>query len=72
MATIKISKKEWEAMGKTSAYGDKRDYAKIDIFVEGKYKATTTWAKSLPEAKKQYCEKEKVDSTLVTCEYQKK
>lgn len=35
-------------------YGDKRDYRKIDIFVDGKYVASTTWAKNCKEAKAQY------------------
>lgn len=40
------------------AYGDKRDYPKIDIYVasEGHYKyvGTTTWSKTLKEAKAKY------------------
>lgn len=40
------------------AYGDKRDYRKIDIYVarDGHYKyvASTTWAKTLKEAKARY------------------
>jgi hypothetical protein len=31
-------------------YGDKRDYPKIYIFVNGNYKATTTWSKTCKEA----------------------
>ena len=32
-------------------YGDKRDFRKIDIFWRGEYKASTTWAKDLREAR---------------------
>jgi hypothetical protein len=35
-------------------YGDKRDYRKIDIYVDGKYVATTTWSKTLREAKARF------------------
>ncbi len=36
------------------AYGDKRDYRKIEIFVNGKYIATTTWSKTCKEAKRRF------------------
>jgi len=32
-------------------YGDKRDYRKIEVFCNGKYDGTTTWAKNLKIAK---------------------
>jgi hypothetical protein len=32
------------------AYGDKRDYRKIDLIVGGEYRCSTTWAKTLKEA----------------------
>lgn len=35
-------------------YGDKRDYKKIDIFVDGKYVCTTTWSKTCKDAVKHY------------------
>lgn len=35
-------------------YGDKRDYRKIDIYVNNVYTGTTTWAKSLKIAKEEY------------------
>jgi hypothetical protein len=38
------------------AYGDKRDYKKHHISVDGKYVATTTWAKSAREAEKKFIE----------------
>ena len=37
-------------------YGDRRDYGKIDIYVSGKYRCTTTWASSLTDAKARYLE----------------
>lgn len=33
-----------------TTYGNKRDYAKIDIIVDGVYKCSTTWAKSPKQA----------------------
>jgi hypothetical protein len=39
------------------AYGDKRDYPKIDLYVGGRYVATTTWARTVAEAKAKYIEK---------------
>ena len=38
------------------AYGDRRDYPKIELFVSGRYVATTTWAKTCKEAKVKYLE----------------
>jgi hypothetical protein len=32
------------------AYGDKRDYPKIEIFSNGMYVGTTTWARTIKEA----------------------
>ena len=32
------------------AYGDKRDYPKIDLYVNGIYRASTTWSKTITEA----------------------
>jgi hypothetical protein len=37
-------------------YGDKRDYKKHHISVNGKYVATTTWAKSAKEAERKFIE----------------
>lgn len=48
--------KGMEASQKAAAYGDKRDYPKIEIFVNGEYKATTTWAKTVEEALTRYKE----------------
>ena len=35
-------------------YGDKRDYGKIEIYVNMEYKGTTTWARTLVEAAARY------------------
>ena len=35
-------------------YGEKRDYPKRDIFVNGTYSGSTTWAKTNKEAKERY------------------
>lgn len=72
--TIKISKNEWENIGKkqgwdrTSAYADKRNHPKIDIFVDGKYKASTTWSRTCKEAKEKYLENNPyIDPSQVKC-----
>jgi hypothetical protein len=44
-------------VGKTAAYGDRRDYPKIDLFVNGEYVASTTWASNIKEAIQKYEEK---------------
>ena len=36
------------------AYGDKRDYKKHHIYVNGRYVATTTWARNAKEAEKKF------------------
>ena len=38
------------------AYGDKRDFPKIDISVDGEYVATTTWARTCREAVERFNE----------------
>ena len=35
-------------------YGDKRDYKKIDIYVEGVYKCSTTWSRTCADAIDRY------------------
>lgn len=37
-------------------YGSKRDYPKIDIYVNGKYVASTTWSATCKEARTRYLE----------------
>lgn len=39
------------------AYGDKRNYPKISITVRGYYKVSTTWARTVKEAKAHYLAK---------------
>jgi hypothetical protein len=39
------------------SYGNKRDFPKIDIYVDGNYVATTTWARTAKEAVEQYIAK---------------
>ena len=47
------------------SYGDKRDYPKIDIYVSGEYTCTTTWARTLKEAKERYVALLEVDPSEV-------
>ncbi len=37
-------------------YGDRRDFGRIDVYVNGKYRCTTTWAINLKEAKDRFLE----------------
>jgi len=55
---------------KQAAYGDKRDFPKIDIFIDGVYDSSTTWAKSCKEAKEQFLLKyPNYTSEQVRCEF---
>lgn len=57
---------------KRATYGDKRDYRKIDIYVDGEYKVSTTWASSCKEAKEKYIEAyPDIDPDSVRCTYAK-
>ncbi len=47
------------------AYGVIRDYPKIEIFYDGRYVATTTWARTIQEAREQYAERYGVPLTRV-------
>ena len=38
------------------SYGKKRDYKKHHLYVDGKYVATTTWARNAKEAEKRFVE----------------
>ena len=38
-------------------HGDKRDYPKIDIYVDGTYDGSTTWCKTCKEAVQRYRDK---------------
>ena len=39
------------------AYGDKRDFPKIELVYNGKYVGTTTWSKTCREAREKYIER---------------
>lgn len=53
-------------------YGDKRDYKKIDIYVNGKYDISTTWAKTCKEAKQRYKEAyPEFEGVKITARYSK-
>ena len=39
-------------------YGEKMNYPKIDIYVNGKYECSTTWAKSCKEARAKFVDQE--------------
>ena len=57
-------------LNSSAAYGDKRDHPKIEIFVGGEYKATTTWASSCAEAKENYlAEHPEIDPSTVSCSF---
>lgn len=49
------------------AYGDKRDYPKIDIYVKDnvtniyQYKTSTNWSKTCREAKLKYARKQQLE-----------
>lgn len=45
---------------------DKRDYAKVDIYVNGVYKASTTWAASLDIARLAYAQAQRLPLYQVT------
>lgn len=51
------------------AYGNKRDYRAIRIYVSGKYVGTTTWSKSLKEAKDRYHELTRTSVKAIHTEY---
>ena len=53
--------KELLKMANNEAYGDKRDFKKIDIYYDGKYMGSTNWAKSCKEAVDKYFEQHKDD-----------
>ena len=40
-----------------AAYGDSRDYPKIELVYAGKYVGTTTWSKTCREAREKYIER---------------
>lgn len=49
-------------------YGDKRDYKPIEIYHNGNYVCTTTWSKTLKQAKEKFIESHGiVNSNDVKC-----
>ena len=51
-------------------YGDKRNYRKIDVYVDGIYRGSTTWAKNHFEAKLVYMIKNELStSDKITTRY---
>ena len=51
-------------------YGDRRDYPKIDLYVEGKYDSTTTWADSLHMARYKLSLTRNIDIDKISANYQ--
>lgn len=55
------------------AYGDKRDFPKIDIWVRGKgYQASTTWARTCAEAALRYATRHGLNPDLVGANFARK
>lgn len=59
------------------AYGDKRDYRKINLFLRDgngafRYKRSTTWSSSLMEARQKYANEYDVHISNVKAEYDKR
>jgi len=55
---------------KARAYGDKTNYPKIDLFLDGDYVATTTWAPTCREAVQRYLERYPGTRGKVTASFQ--
>ncbi len=51
------------------AYGEKRDYRKIDLYMFNKYECSTTWAKTCKEAKEVFCKRNKLDPISVKAKF---
>jgi hypothetical protein len=61
-----------EYLGEVLNYGDKRDHKKIDIFVDEKYRSSTTWAKTCKEAKEKFlASNSQLKDSQVRCEISK-
>lgn len=52
---------------------NKKDYRKIDIYMNGRYEASTTWSKTCKEAKANFCNTYDLHPTLnkITCNFAK-
>ena len=48
-------------------YGDKRDFPKIDIYLNGQYIATTTWSRTCKEAKGHFIAQHNHSQESVEC-----
>jgi hypothetical protein len=50
-------------------HGDRRDYDAVDIYVNGKYRCTTTWSRNLTEARARFLEAhpEELAETISAC-----
>lgn len=60
---------------RTMSYGDKRNYTKIDIYYDGKYVGSTTWSKTLKEAKTRYYTtnwKQSLVAQRIKCKFDRK
>ena len=64
-----LQEKKEKAAKKIDAYGDKRNYRKIDVFHNGKYAHSTNWSRNLKEAKER--SKGKLDGGKISAEYSK-
>lgn len=56
-------------------YGDKRDYPKIDLYIGSQYVATTTWSKTLKQAREEFIKLDPqaaVSHERVRAEFQKR
>lgn len=49
------------------AYGDKRDYPKIDIYYNQDYVGSTTWAATCREARERYAKASGKELMLIKC-----
>ncbi len=50
-------------------YGQRRDYPKICIYVDGDYVGTTTWARTCKIAREQYAAKAGIHISRVQAKY---
>lgn len=50
-------------------YGEKRDYPAIRIYHDGEYRGTTTWSRTLKEAREVYAKKALQAIEDVTAEF---
>jgi len=53
----------------TYKYGDKRDYKPIRLYHDGEYVGTTTWSRTLKEARDRYATQELQSIEDVTAEF---